>query len=62
MKKNTLDDRDNVDLFIGVDDPNVIELKEPEDLFQLEIFKSLPLMRRIWIRLKVAFILTIRSL
>jgi len=62
MKKNTLDDRDNVELFIGVEDENIIELREPEDLFNMPVFKSLPWVRRVWIRMQIAFIQTIRSL
>jgi hypothetical protein len=35
------------------------EIKELEDIFRTEEFKSLPMMQRLWIRLKIAFIQTI---
>jgi hypothetical protein len=34
-------------------------MNEPEDLFDTEDFKSLPIHKRIWIRVVVAFWLTI---
>ncbi len=37
------------------------EFNEPEDFFRTEEFKSLPLLKRIGIRLKVAFFMTISS-
>jgi hypothetical protein len=36
-----------------------MEIKEPEDIFELEEFKKLPFWRRVWIRLKVAFFISI---
>jgi len=36
-----------------------MEIKEPEDIFELEEFKKLPFLKRVWIRLKVAFFITI---
>ncbi len=35
------------------------EIKELEDIFRTEEFKSLPMMQRLWIRIKIAFIQTI---
>ncbi len=35
---------------------------ELEDIFKTEEFKSLPLAKRIWIRVKVAFIQTINMM
>jgi len=35
------------------------KIKEPEDIFLTEEFKSLPFLKRVWIRLKVAFFVTI---
>jgi hypothetical protein len=37
------------------------EFNEPEDYFLTEEFKSLPLLKRIGIRLKVAFFMTISN-
>lgn len=36
-----------------------MEIKELEDIFKLDEFKKLPFWRRVWIRLKVAFFITI---
>ena len=38
-----------------------MEIKEPEDIFNLPKFKELLFWNRIWIRLKVAFFITIRQ-
>lgn len=36
-----------------------MEIKEPEDIFELEEFKKLSFWRRVWIRLKIAFFITL---
>lgn len=36
-----------------------MEIKDPEDIFNLPEFKKLPFWNRVWIRLKVAFFTTI---
>jgi len=35
------------------------EIKELEDIFLTDEFKSLPMMQRLWIRIKIALIQTI---
>jgi len=35
------------------------EIKELEDIFRTEEFKSVPVMQRLWIRIKIALIQTI---
>lgn len=37
-------------------------MNEPEDFFNTEEFKSLTWSKRLWIRIKVAFIVTINML
>lgn len=58
MKQNTLDDRDNVELFMNAVDSEKLEdvIKEPEDLFNTESFKQLPFCKRLWVRSIIALL------
>lgn len=68
MTKKSLLDRDNIELFILTpeEDEKISDLltwdetiQEPEDLFLTQEFKSLSLWKRFYLRLKVAFWVTI---
>lgn len=68
MTKKSLLDRDNIELFILTpeEDERISDLltwdetiQEPEDLFLTEEFKSLSLWKRFYLRLKVAFWVTL---
>lgn len=37
-------------------------MKEPEDYFRTDEFKSLPKPQQLWLRIKIAFFLTLSSL
>lgn len=36
-----------------------MKIEEPEDIFELPEFKELPFWSRVWIRLKIAFFITL---
>jgi len=68
MTKKSLLDRDNIELFILTpeEDERISDLltwdetiQEPEDLFLTQEFKSLSLWKRFYLRLKVAFWVTL---
>jgi hypothetical protein len=68
MTKKSLLDRDNIELFILTpeEDQRISDLltwdetiQEPEDLFLTQEFKSLSLWKRFYLRLKVAFWVTL---
>lgn len=61
MKKNTLDDRDNVEFYLDAEKPapNIYTFDEIEDMYKEEAFKALPWYKRAWYRFVIAFIQTI---
>jgi hypothetical protein len=61
MKKNTLDDRDNVEFYLDAEQPapKTYTFDQLEDLFKEEEFKALPWYKRAWYRFIVAFFQTI---
>ena len=68
MTKKSLLDRDNIELFILTPEEDQIisdlltwdeTIQEPEDLFLTQEFKSLSLWKRFYLRLKVAFWVTL---
>jgi len=61
MKKNTLDDRDNVEFYLDAEQPapKTYTFDQLEDMYKEDWFKELPWYKRAWYRLVVAFFQTI---
>ena len=61
MKKNTLDDRDNVDFYLDPEKPvpNICTFDELEDIYKQEAFMALAWYKRAWYRFVIAVLQTI---